>query len=446
MKFSQLFVLLIFATITANGQLSNDSQFFLEWSEEFGEDDSFNMDGTKTSLEQMLYLRPRWNYNETNGWCQDLVNTDIDGNPTTELSYGTLKLRMVRRDTPLIEFDSVWCGGAVNPTGVKIRRYDKEDLFNRSIRPTLEHKFNYGYYELRFKLPPVNNGSSDGISFNWFSYAQDQNLLRTDDEGNPKLVKVGWAEIDFIEYSGKQDRFTHNYLHAYNDRSDTNEYIGFWPKRYLNEINFTSIILDPNHKFVPLEAYADFRKGTDPLQTPDADTFHTMSCEVTPQKITWYMDGHYLQSTVGQRNVESSLPDLPYMPMTLGLHTPEGFDPDTSGTRWDDTIKQNTLLPYEAVIDYLRFYRYTCGTDINRLENNSIVSPSSFQFTNLTDKVYGQIAIGPIQPPVGSIPAPRISASDPPIVLRAAEFIELLPGFEVAIGGEFYADVHNCIP
>jgi hypothetical protein len=30
------------------------------------------------------------------------------------------------------------------------------------------------------------------------------------------------------------------------------------------------------------------------------------------------------------------------------------------------------------------------------------------------------------------------------VSLRAVEYIELLPGFEVELGGELYADVHEC--
>jgi len=37
----------------------------------------------------------------------------------------------------------------------------------------------------------------------------------------------------------------------------------------------------------------------------------------------------------------------------------------------------------------------------------------------------------------------RINSEDH-VVLRAREYVELLPGFEVALGGEFYADVHEC--
>lgn len=437
-----LLIAILLTKIGASAQLSDDPQYFLQWSDEFGDPhhltgDTFNLSGNKTSSEQIQWLHPRWDYSTTDYWCNDLTDTKTNGNPTTEVSYGTLKLRMVRRDTPIVEYLPTWCNGDKNPTGKKIRRYDKENMMTRHITPTKVNKFNYGFYELKFRLPPVINSSSDGIQFSRYQYIQDVKIYRPNSEGFLVPKKIGWAEVDFIEYSGIQDRFTHNYLFGYNDKSDTIEFKGGWPSRYMNQINFKVIKTDNNHLNVPLEEYADFRTATDLLQTPDENDYHIMSCEVTPQKITYYMDGIYLQSTVGQHNVEASLPDLPFMSMTLGLHTNEGFDADYTGTTRDDTIKSSTILPYQAEVDYVRFYKFNSDKFTRKIEDPSQVI--FYPLSELSSSVYQSIAIGPDQFTSNS----RINSASASVVLRAEEEIELLPGFEVSIGGEFYADVHQ---
>lgn len=433
-------LLIITASLNCYCQLSDDPQYYLEWSDEFGDPHhlsgvTFNLNNTKNSAEQIEWLRPRWDYSTTDNWCQDYADKSTNGNPTIEVSEGILKLRLVERAVPITITDNFYCDGQTPvPNGTSRElKYDSDDMWNRPITPTRVEKFNYGYYELRFKLPTITGNNAEGIQFNWFSYVQDQTVLFNQDGSvTPKIVD--WCEIDFIEHSGLQDRFTHNMLFGY-DRNTEGEFNGHWPTRYLNEINFrTATQLDPHTSGVTLTEYADFRTSTDPHQTPDNEGFHTMSCEVTPEKVTWYMDGMYLQSTVGQTNLEETLGDLPYMPMTFGIAAREGFDPNLSGGIRDDTITNNTVLPYEVEIDYVRFYRFMDRSSISRIESNATV----YLLPDMSDAVYEAVAIGP-----GSTSGSRVNGSTGPLVLRAEQYIELLPGFEVAVGGELYADVHQ---
>jgi hypothetical protein len=441
---STLCALFMFFTASASAQLMDDPQLYKMWSDEFGDPNvgfnkpTYNLNGTETSNDQMYdYLNPYWDFTNDDGWCKDLVATDVIGTPTSEVSYGTLKINMVNRPIPVVVNSPKYCGGDIVPGGQRKLKYDTEIFTSR--KPT-QHKFDYGHYSLKFKLPPSVNGSSDGIQFSWYAYAQDVVAFRRNDEGLFYPTQVGWAEIDFIEYSGEQDRFTHNYLFGFNDKNDEEEFAGGWPKRYMNQINFYE--LDYYQRGVPFEEYADFRKSTDQLQVPDEEGYHTMSCEVTPQKITWYMDGKYLQSTVGQRNVEASLPFLPKMSHIIGLHSPEGFDSDLSGSKWNDTIMPSTVLPYTAEIDYLRFNKFTCDVTADRIENTTGPMPVLYTFADLSGAVYRRVALAPYTMAPGT--PPRLTASDGPLIIRAAEYAELLPGFEVEMGGELYIDVHDC--
>ena len=88
----------------------------------------------------------------------------------------------------------------------------------------------------------------------------------------PGKPPVDWAELDLIEYSGHQDRFTHNYLFGYEGEFPP----GSFPRRYQNEINFRRIEKTVVGSPSPVE-YADFRTQTDPLTPAEADGFHTMS-------------------------------------------------------------------------------------------------------------------------------------------------------------------------
>jgi len=56
----------------------------------------------------------------------------------------------------------------------------------------------------------------------------------------------------------------------------------------------------------------------------------------------------------------------------------------------------------------------------------------------MEDAVYNSIAIGE-----NSSGGARINNGDK-VNLRATQFVELLPGFEVELGGEFFADTHDC--
>jgi hypothetical protein len=286
---------------------------------------------------------------------------------------------------------------------------------------------------MRVKLPDRGSNLQSetyGIQYAWWTHT-GANDVSIHPPYKPN-VDVRWAELDFIEHSGIQDRYTHNYMFAY-----TGEIIGEqYPWRYQNQIKFDRI--DGPNSIIQgspsCEEYADFRTQADPLTPADADGFHTLSCEVTPQRITWYMDGIYLQSTSGDTDVEETLGDIPLWNMEIFNQAKEGFEADYMPLV-PDVPSTTTLFPYVSEMDFVRYYKFNCRDGVNRDE---FINGGPFVNTDISDSVYGRIRLG-----LGTGSVPRIQKGED-VTMRAAEYVELLPGFEVEIGGQFYADVHEC--
>jgi hypothetical protein len=87
---STLCALFMFFTASASAQLMDDPQLYKMWSDEFGDPNvgfnkpTYNLNGTETSNDQMYdYLNPYWDFTNDDGWCKDLVATDVIGTPTS---------------------------------------------------------------------------------------------------------------------------------------------------------------------------------------------------------------------------------------------------------------------------------------------------------------------------------------------------------------------------
>jgi hypothetical protein len=85
---------------------------------------------------------------------------------------------------------------------------------------------------------------------------------------------------------------------------------------------------------------------------------------------------------------------------------------------------------------------YRTWSDSSFKQNIRPIEGAEDLIAQLTDKVYRQVALA--SPTNAPNSPPRIAASDGPISIRASEFVELLPGFEIAVGGQLYIDVHDC--
>lgn len=412
------------------------NQYVLQWSDEF----DYNIGGGATKAAQLNYLSQRWDYNYAP--CSNVLDYNTNASPTKtygenlEVSNGTLKMTVTKKPFPIQQH---W---DCNPDSPMVNVGYNSDWLKTWPFIHQNNQMNYGYYEMRVKLPAQTmvtyeeNGQTivqpgnRGVMFAWWQWGGTQASPYPD-----------WMEIDFVEFSGHDDRFTHNYLYGFHGEAPPPHY----PPRARNRINFNRIngTLDPIEGLPHLEEYAGFVNAINANYAPDLEGFHIISTEVTPTKVTWYLNGKFLQSTAGHEAIiPSIIPTLPCllpMNMEIAILSNEGMDADKSGNEKDDTINAHTVLPYVVEIDYVRFYKFECSYAEDRIDE--IEFPGIiWALPAMTDKVYRSIGIGPYQ---GWITPPRIQYGDI-IALRAIEEIELLPGFEVELGGDFFADVHKC--
>ena len=347
---------ILLVTLRMNAQFPDtDPQFTIRVQSEFND----TPNSTMSTNQQLQTIRPIWNWwnkNETNN-CNRYETFQGDNN--IEISGGSLKMWLSKRTTPISYSFTDDCTTPhvienYNPPKTRERIYDAEWLITNGVGNPEKYEMNYGFYAMKFKVPtPARdaNGNSlnRGITFAWWTYLDYQSV--------PGKDPLTWAEVDFIELSGLDQTYTHNYLYASEDIS----LLG------LNEIDFRKILIDPAPFGVSgnpsLEEYADFREDEDPFHSPDEDGFHVMSCEVTPQKITWYMDGKYLQSTTGDWDVIPTLSNLPYWNMELVVASVPGQNADLDRTLVDNP-DAFTVFPYTVEIDYIRYHRFICGAGL----------------------------------------------------------------------------------
>ena len=287
-----------------------------------------------------------------------------------------------------------------------------------------EKDMDYGIYELRFKLRPATlNGvhQNEGLSFKAGLYGVDPGV-------------ICHAEIDFFEMSGWENRFTHNFLWGGGNPGDCNTSSNgstLPAHEGLNKINFYDI----DYKIgCSAERYAGFYIHNDPLYPDDQNGYTTITIEVTPQKLTWYRNGKTIQSTTGDEYHTNSLQNLPTMEFGFAVSVGDDHNPhitQNSGRIFPDS---NTVFPFQVDIDYFRFYKFRCQDTTIKDESGG----ARFTNANISFYLYKEIHIAD-----DGQGGARIKAGER-ITLRAKDEIELLPGFEVEIGGDLYADVHSC--
>ena len=144
--------------------------------------------------------------------------------------------------------------------------------------------------------------------------------------------------------------------------------------------------------------------------------WHTYAIEWNPARLIWYLDGKAIASVSNHRIVDpiriilnlavlkNSWPDSQYQPPTTGS--------------WSDKME----------VDWVKVYSLKCDDKNIPLTINSLAD-----LANYNNKVKKSITINSITIPSGN-----------DITLRANDFIELKPGFEVQTGRELYLDVSPC--
>jgi hypothetical protein len=424
----------ILCSIATEAQFPQNSiQWNLQWADEF----NYNPNGTLSKAAQLWYLDKNWNTTIKNENTVTNYGDHFTDGPNIEVSHGTLKITLTKRTTPITYLKYKDCDGNTLSTPQTVERWYDSDWIVTDWDVWEDNTMNFGYYEMRLKVPNASrlNGHPkyEGVGFGWWMFQGHQPNFSPD---------VCVTELDFIELSGKDLHFTHNYHFGYVAEERCMGASG-WPIHVQNYTDFADIQNFPGSP--SLEEYADFRREEDVFNTRDQDGYHTMSCEVTPQKITWYMDGKYLQSTTGSWDEIATLPDIPYLYMEIGMATHEGFNADlvkSNNLPCGDPPTIHTQLPYTVEMDYVRYYKFKCDDGQNRTEVPNL--GITFGDQDIQNSVYKSISIGN---GVGASPRLSVNDANPDndnMTLRAVEGIELLPGFEVELGAEFYADSHEC--
>jgi len=147
--------------------------------------------------------------------------------------------------------------------------------------------------------------------------------------------------------------------------------------------------------------------------------FHTYAIEWSPEIIIWYFDG----KVVGNAFHEPEITDQPmYLKVNYAIDN------------WKrDTICHNTaLFPLDMVIDYVYVYQLNCDCGKNNTVNITNNSELSTQSKSVKDKITVGTSSGTI-----TVPSPGIA-------LRATQEITIESNFEVPLGVEFMAVVHDC--
>ena len=160
----------------------------------------------------------------------------------------------------------------------------------------------------------------------------------------------------------------------------------------------------------------------------------TEATEVTPQKITWFTNGKTAQSTSGDVYHTVALEDLPQMNFEVAVSVGDGHDPHMLGY-YKTWPTNNTVYPFDVNIDYIHFQKFLCADNIALDETNRTTPIDN---TTIAQYVYEYVKLGK-----GVGLSPRFVAGDQ-LSVRAKQYVELLPGFEVANGADLYIDVHEC--
>jgi hypothetical protein len=193
------------------------------------------------------------------------------------------------------------------------------------------HRFKFGYFELRFKLPPAVTAPdkySAGPNF-WLAYSDSI---------------INWSEIDIFEINGRNNLYTSNihYRHAPQTSEADHKYIN-----YVHPSNIS------------------------------ANTWHTAGCLWTGNAITFFLDG---AETYKLNNPLIKPDSLNLMPMIIDINAPvehlgEVFDPVYS-------------KDYQYQIDYVKVWQLQEECDTIK------TYCSTFNPATYISKLYKSISIG----------------------------------------------------
>lgn len=305
----------------------------------------------------------KWAYNPPWGNCTDEAHRTNNGSNHDFSTPGSIMLLSKQQNSVC----TVWDGSTHS------KPYTTGGLFSLET-------FKYGYFEIRCKIPQLNNSiyTTKGFGPNFWLWPMAPDAY----DNTP----VTWSEIDIFEIDGDGNKVTNN-IHFIST---------YLPDGW--------VLRDPDlNNWDEDDFFANF------------NTFRKLACEWTPNYIAFYYDDKVVQTSYTEY-----ADDL--LPMNIFI------DINTPASNFGKTFEPNSLFPYPYEVDYVRVYKLQmdCTTDI---------AQSAFSYLTFDNKVKRNITVGGSG---GKVPSGS-SAS-----LRATTSITLNDGFEVEIGSEFYANNCDC--
>jgi hypothetical protein len=266
-------------------------------------------------------------------------------------------------------------------------------------------KFQYGYFEIRCKLPK-HEGAHSGF---WLQNA------------NPNPPDTFYEEIDIVEYSWSAGDSEADWLVVTNPNATE-----------AGDPRFYSTAISQNLHGQYVNPYTDVYSMVYPHipnNHEDVSGWHTYSCEWMPDHVYLYLDGELVSSFYDKTHIPRhpltlktnyGIDGYGVIPITDGNNNVIGYDPGWMGT---DTLTIDFIRVYQLDWDCGNDEVITCQNDLNSF----IVHPS----------VKNSISLAPIN---GTITIGNMDK----VTFRVANTFEITSPFQANSGCEFTVIRQDC--
>lgn len=345
------------------------------WVQTWG--DEFNGSSLNNSLWRPVY---HW------GDCADQSALTSDGSNHL-FQDGVLKLMTYEQD----KICHMWEGDDI-PVEYQ-KQYTSAHLISKTA-------FKYGYFEIRSRFPKnqihleVSDGGIPGMDF---PRPHPKPIVYTGEGFSPTFWLfpcyyydatngyIKYSEIDIYEVCGRTNQYTCNIHYA-----DADHYT-----------------LTNDGRYYPWWTYHTQGLYDDYVFTINDGNFHTYAMKWDSLSIRFYFDGnqicyYYHNNANNDVFIPSNL-----LPMNIIVAN------SAYSSNFGDSIKSNTIMPYDYSIDYARVYHLACDME------TVVIDPD---FRDYYFAVKKSISMG----------SATLFPTDVTTYLHATDFIEMRPGFEVS--------------
>ncbi|UKN01821.1 family 16 glycosylhydrolase [Paracrocinitomix mangrovi] len=255
----------------------------------------------------------------------------------------------------------------------------------------------YGYYEIKFRIPDSPNTNDD-----FYGIASNAWLWNSWPDTDPN---VGiYSEIDLAEIFCNYD--------------DPNDYNQSQCNIHFDDINDSNPYYTLNNTSGQFSIY-----GIDNGNTTLSAGWHIISCLWLSNKIYFYIDGTLVNGTESL-----GTPGLLDLGWVVGPSMGNQFNEQ------NHTLFSNSL-PYYMDIDYIRTYHI----DTTYYDCNSVINSCVYDVNTYDGKIKKSISFGGSS---GSC-ASSVNTTNP-VRMKATDFIQINGNFTVPAGAEFSAEIYAC--